>query len=65
MERARDTFDLREGDFSDEDELDSEYPRINEFVDHHGLEVYKVLTPFPCLDFGQIWDEIGVDFSSV
>ena len=56
---------MREGDFSDEDELDSECPRINEFVDHHGLEVYKALTPFSFLEFGQIWDEIGVDFSSV
>ena len=54
MERAIDTFKLREGEFSDEDELDLECPRIDEFVAHHGIEVYKSLTPFSYLEFGQI-----------
>ena len=65
LEITRNTLDLREGNFSYEDDLDIEFPQIDKFVVHHGLEIYKTLTLFAYLEFGQIWADIGVAFNSV
>ena len=56
---------MREENFSYEDDVDIEFPQIDEFVIHHGLEIYKTLTLFSYLEFEQIWAEIGDDFNSV
>ena len=63
MERFAETYQLRAGDFSDEEE-DSPCPLMDMFIQEmNGRSVVKTMTPFTSQMFDSLWDQVGVDFT--
>ena len=63
MDRYAETYQLRAGDFSDEEE-DSPCSLMDMFIqDMNGRSVVKTMTPFTSQMFDSLWDQVGVDFT--
>ena len=57
IERYNDIDDI-------EDDLDPNFLLIDLFVNDSGLQMFRSMTLFSCVEFERIWDKIGIKFCS-